>query len=41
MAMNMTVWRVRDEKLESLPKRKLNQEERLERCGAEPASRVL
>lgn len=34
MAMNMTVWRIRDEKLESLPKGKLNQEERLERWVA-------
>ena len=34
MAMNMTVWKIRDERLESLPKRKLNQEERLERWVA-------
>jgi len=31
MAMNMTVWRIRDDKLDTVPKKKLNQEERLER----------
>jgi hypothetical protein len=40
MAMNMTVWRIRDGKLETLPKRKLDQEDRLERWLADDPSLI-
>ncbi len=38
MAMNMTIWRIQNDKLETLPKKKLNQEERLEKwIAADPS----
>ncbi len=38
MAMNMTIWQIQDEKLDGLPKKKLSQEERLEKwIAADPS----